>query len=354
MWPPCGLTTGIGSLPFVEPREALDLVCRYLPFIPHWPQLPRRGNKEDFILQNLSPLLETGVLSRQGDKAYFATEAPDWPERLAAFYELYLAAEEGDDEALARFAMPRDAAVGFYAFLENAGNCLDRAVAVKGQVVGPITVGFGLNDAGRRPAYYEEQLRDVIVKTLALNARWQVRALAQTGKPVLLFIDEPGVSVYGQSSYITVTREMIVSDLKELVGAIGAAGGIAGIHSCAAVDWSILLDAGPRILSFDAYSYFSSLLPYRSVLASFLEDGGVLAWGIVPTSERVLDEDAERLLARLDEQWGELAGRGIDRAALRRQSLITPSCGLGLLSADLAHRIYALTAEVGSGVGERS
>jgi len=349
---PCGLATGIGSLPFVEPAEAVELVYRYLPSIPHWPQLPRRGTEEGFILQFLLPLLETGVLLRKDEKAHFATDAPDWPERLAAFYELYLAAQEGDEAALARFGTPREAAVGLYTFLEKAQRHLEQAVAVKGQVVGPVTAGFGLPDANRRPAYYDEQLREVIVKTLALNARWQVKTLAATGKPVLLFVDEPGVSIYGQSSYITVTREMIVNDLAELVQAIGDGGGTAGIHSCAAVDWSILLEAGPAIVSFDAYNYFSSLLPYCNQLAAFLTNGGILAWGIVPTSEGVLDEEVASLVRRLESQWEELADRGIQRDMLRRQCLVTPSCGLGLLTGDLAYRIYALTAEVAAAVRE--
>ncbi|MGQ9498040.1 MAG: hypothetical protein ACUVRC_08040 [Desulfotomaculales bacterium] len=350
MWQPCGLATGIGSLPFIEPEEAAELIYRYIPFVPHWPQLPRRGTSEGFILQFLFPLLETGVLRREAEKAYFATDAPDWAERLAAFYELYLAAEEGDEAALARFGTPREAAAGLYTFLETAPGRLQEATAVKGQVVGPLTVGFSLNDARRRPAYYDEQLRDVIVKTLTLNARWQVRILADTGKPVLLFIDEPGVSIYGQSTYITVTREMILNDLAEMVRAVGDTGGMCGIHSCAAVDWSILMDAGPTIVSFDAYNYFSSLIPYASELAAFLAGGGILAWGIVPTSERVLEENVTSLLKRLESQWGELAARGIEGDTLRRQCLVTPSCGLGLLTEDLAHRIYAVTAGVAAAV----
>ncbi len=344
MWTPGGLATGIGSLPYTNPEQALDLVAAYLPDMPHWPQLPGLGPQEGFVLQFLHPLLETGLLERNKDKVCFATGAPDWPERMAAFYALYLAAEEGDREALERFAILREAASGFYAFLERAP--AGPAGFVKGQVVGPLTAAFQLTDAGGRPAYYDEQLRDLVVKNLALQGRWQAQTLGGSGARVLVFVDEPGVSVYGQSTYITVTRGMIVEDLEAVVAGIRMAGAKSGIHSCAAVDWSILMDTGAEVLSLDAYWYFDSLLPYRAELNAFLARGGVVAWGIVPTSEQVETETVESLSARLEGFWKELSSRGISAERLRRQCLITPSCGAATLTEALAEKIYRLTAGV--------
>jgi hypothetical protein len=37
---------------------------------------------------------------------------------------------------------------------------------------------------------------------------------------------------------------------------------------------------------------------------------------------------------------------GVDPAILRRQSFITPSCGVGSLSLDLAKRVLALTRDL--------
>jgi hypothetical protein len=343
MWAAGGLATAIGSLPHHEPQAALDLIETWLGAIPHWPQLPLRGPQEGLVLQFLNPLLQTGLLEREGEKIRFATGAADWPDRLAAFYMLYLAVEEGDEDALQQFAIPPEAASGFYAFLERtAGD----ARGVKGQVVGPLTAAFQLTDAEGRPAYYDEQLRDVVVKSVALQGRWQARALSGLGLRALIFVDEPGVSVYGQSTYITVTREMIREDLDAVVDGIHAAGALAGIHSCSAVDWSILMDTRTEVLSLDAYGYFDSLLPFRAELGDFLVRGGVVAWGIVPASERAFEESVESLVERLEQYWAQLSGRGITREQLQRQALITPSCGAGTLTVELAERIYALTAGV--------
>jgi len=72
----------------------------------------------------------------------------------------------------------------------------------------------------------------------------------------------------------------------------------------------------------------------------------VMAWGIVPTFDQAYREDAASLLELLEQLWGELADRGVDRETLIRQGMITPACGTGLLEPALAERIYRLTREV--------
>jgi hypothetical protein len=346
------LATGIGSLPYLNPAPALKLIKHDLAVFPHWPQLPRRSGAEGFVRQFLGALEAQGIVAA-GGKPRFLNEADEWPERLTAFYSIYLGACQGDETAIGSFAPERESASGFYDFLETAqaGGFPD-AAGLKGQIVGPLTVGFQLTDAGGRPAYYDPGLRELITENLAVAARWQVGRLKVLGKPVLIFIDEPAVSVYGQSTYITVTREQVAADMETVAAGVKAAGAAVGVHSCAAVDWSILLALDIDVLSFDAYGYFNSLLPYRRELAAFLERGGVLAWGIVPTSEAALEENPDTLIKKLHLFWGELAARGVAEERLRRQWLITPSCGTGILPEPLAERIYGLTREVAARLRE--
>ena len=104
-------------------------------------------------------------------------------------------------------------------------------------------------------------------------------------------------------------------------------------------------------LNLDAFGYLENLALYPEEVRKFLDRGGVVAWGIVPTSEDAFGETRDSLLARLYGLWNQLAGLGVDRLQLRQQSMITPACGTGLLSEELAQRIYALTAEVSAAVG---
>ncbi|OAT81818.1 hypothetical protein [Desulfotomaculum copahuensis] len=344
---PGGLATGIGSLPYLEPGQALPLIFSHLPQIPHWPQLPRRGGREGFVFQFLNPLLAAGLLSIEDGRAFFDDSHPAWPERLTDFYTTYLAAEAGDEKALQAFAFPREAAAGFYAFLDYIrSHGTGEAHYFKGHLAGPLTIAFQLKNRAGRLAYYEEQLRELVVKTLAMHALWQAKTLAGAGRPAIIFVDEPAVSVYGQSNYITVTRQMIRDDLNAVFEAVRRAGALTGVHSCAAVDWSLLTGCDLDIINLDAYNFGASLFPYARELNAFLQQGGVLAWGVVPTAEEAYCEDANSLLKRLSGYWDGLCRRGVDRGLLQRQAIITPACGTGLLPGELAGRIYALNREV--------
>lgn len=339
---------GIGSLPYGDPQRAIQLIKKCLPEIPHWPQLPRRGRKEHFVNQFLASLGRFGLLKYDphSETSWFDADSEGFITGLASFYSAYLALCEGERDVLEEFRIPEDGGAGFYAFikeLENGG--FPEARYLKGQVAGPLSVGLNLNDAVGRPAYYDHQLRDVVVKALACQAHWQVDRLRKFGLPVFMFVDDPAVEAYGSFYYLTLRREDIVSDLGFMVETIKRAGGIPGAHSCAGVDWSIFVEAGFEVISFDAYGYLESLFPYRSELDRFLEGGGILAWGIVPSRSEAYGETKESLRERLDNGIEKLA---VDKDRLRRQSLITPSCGTGLLDPDLAERIYYLTGELSS------
>ena len=46
-----GLATGVGSLPHQDADSALDLIFKYLPSIPFWPQLSKRDSREGMVAQ---------------------------------------------------------------------------------------------------------------------------------------------------------------------------------------------------------------------------------------------------------------------------------------------------------------
>jgi hypothetical protein len=293
----------------------------------------------------LHPLTGLGLIKEEGGRWFFDQDGDGWVEAVTEFYEWYLAAEAKDPEARWRFAPPEEAAAGLYAFAEFFGmGGLSRAVWVKGQVAGPVSIGLNLLDQEGKPSYYDRRLREMVNKCLAQGISWQVEFLGRLGRRVVIFVDDPGVGAWGTSTYVGLDRRSIIEDLRELVAQVKQSGGMAGAHSCAGVDWSVFLAAGFEILSFDAYGYFKSLLPYVRELKEFLSEGGVLAWGIVPTSAAAAEESPSSLARLWWEEVEELVRRGLAREALLRQSMITPSCGAGILDPKLARRVYELTS----------
>ena len=343
---PYGCATGIGSLPHLDPKAAVALVCQYLPEMPHWPQLPRKTVKEYFCTQFLQALSDIGLIQvEKGTKAFFLNEDDDWPGRLAEFYELYLQAADGDMEILNKFSFSLGSAEGFYCFYDELVNKgTGQARYLKGQVVGLLSVGFQVTNQEGIPAYYDEQLRDILLKQLSLQAAWQVKTLGRFGLPVIIFMDDPVIDSCGRYDRISVSRDDVQAELTEFAAFVRRFGGLAGVHSCSDLDWSILLSAGIDVISFDTYQFAESFALYPDLIQQFLEQGGVIAWGVVPTDKKSLqEEEADTLIARVVKLVSQLVKKGVDRQLLYAQSIITPACGAGTLTEDEAERIYQLT-----------
>jgi len=339
---PRGLATLIGSLPVADHAQGLELITRYTPEIPLWPQLP--GNpKEGMLVQFMEGMV--GLI--EGERTYFDTNG-DFDEKLLPFFEEFLAVSD-DPIALmnSRFSISRERAAGLY-LLKEAAKTSGLAEAVKGQITGPFTTLTGLQDQHQRLSYYNPSLREMIVQGLAMKGAWQVNFLKETGLPVLIFIDEPALAGLGSSSFITISQEDIAQDLNQVAGAIRGAGGLAGVHVCANTEWNLLLTGDIDIISFDAYTFFDRFVTCRDQIHSYLGRGGIIAWGIVPTSEedKIVAETTESLVARWEGQAAQLSNDRWPLSAILERSLITPSCGTGSLAPELAEKVLVLTSEV--------
>ena len=336
--PDC-LPTLIGSLPLKDHDEAAALILKYTKEIPLWPQLPSYP-KERLLTQFSEGL--PGIREKD-DSVYFDTSSSGFDEEVLEFFEDYLAATEGTMSLEgSRFGFSLETSRGFDCFLKAVAKLETPPLALKGQITGPFTMLTGLKDSDGKMACFNPVLSDAVVKAIALKARYQVEQMKKLCPNVICFLDEPALSGFGSSAMVGITRQDALSFISEPLGEIKAAGAVSGIHVCANTDWSLLLETPLDILSFDAYSYFDKILLFKNRLLDFMKGGGILAWGLIPTlNEKDLErESVDSLFALWKKQSQEL---GAGNELTRENSLITPSCGTGLLSKELAVKALDLT-----------
>ncbi|MBI5675940.1 MAG: hypothetical protein HZC48_08985 [Nitrospirae bacterium] len=320
-------TTGIGSLPHSDPEEACRVIFDSID-IPFWPQLPHRS-----FLELMTPqYLEGFPFARVEGEHIHVVKAEE--EALTSFYEA-IAAKTG-------FSITEERAAGLYKFIDILKKNKQKLDTVKGHITGPLTFTLSLTDEQKRPIFFDDELRELSLELLKGKASWQIEQLKPYADNVLIFIDEPILSAIGTSSYLGVSNAEASRMLTEIVKHIKTCGGIAGIHCCGKADWPLILSSGIDVFNFDAYFYWDTLGIYPEEIKSFINNGGFIAWGVVPTSDIIRGVTLEGLCEQLERGLTSLEKIGVPREKLRRQSLLTPSCGTGSLEIKDALRVFSL------------
>ena len=328
------LATGIGSFPHKEVDPAFVLILNDFQEIPFCPQFPRLS-----FLEGMAAQYSEGFPCLRWD----VKNGKIWVDPVQGaeveFEKFYESIEKGDVEA---FRISAEFSRGVR-LLDKLAHLAKKPTYIKGQVVGPVTFGLSVTDHDRKAIFYDPNWRDVVIKHLSMKARWMEKTFKEylPGVPSIVFFDEPALSSFG-SAFSGLHRDEVIHALNECFRAVN---GWKGVHCCGNTDWSLLLETDLDILSFDAYGYLETLSLYPTALNAFLERGGVLAWGIVPTSEDIGREDARSLIRRLKAGTTELSRKGIDPQLLNR-SILTPSCGTASLSIPSAEQVCHLTADV--------
>jgi len=331
--------TGIGSVPFTDPQETVALILETLPQIPYWPQMVRLGYLEEMAAQAARGL--PGLKVDEAQRLVRMDPALPRDEALAGFYEAVLS---GD---LTAFAFEEQDARGFFGLIQAVASRGCPGAALKGQLSGPVTFAGVIKDADGKPILYDRELTQAVSAGLARKVAWQAEQFRQLGKDPVVFIDEPYLTGFG-SAYLPISKnevmDILTQTLEETRGAVTGPVTL-GVHCCGNTDWSLLLETPFDVLSFDSYGYFDSLRLYAPAVTRYLERGGWLAWGLVPTNEDFQQETPDRLWQRFQTQATQLAQdvHG-DLKQVLSQSILTPACGTGYMSQDDARGVLTTLA----------
>ncbi len=343
----------IGSLPHTNLDEAMTVVRENFKSIPFWPQLPKISKNEDMIVQFLENM-PSFFSDEKSEKTYLETESDKFfcdIEQFFCDYEEIVS--DINSDTIEKYAI--NYSLSFPKFIEIVKET--KPEFAKGQIVGPFTLATTLVDKFGKCAIYDETLREIIVKTLTLKALWQIKQIKSANKNTtpIIFIDEPSISQLGTSAFITILQEEVISMLKEISDLIKANGAMSAIHCCGKCDWTVPIKAGVDIINLDAYTYAQNLSLFNNYLEKYLAEGRKIAWGVVPTLNPELLEkaDLDKMIKVFERAVKYLTEKGIDEKIVIENSLITPSCGAGVLTTTLAEKAMNLTKELSYILKER-
>lgn len=300
------LTTAMAVMPHTDVDRALEIALTM--DIPFWPQLPRLNYYEDMYVQAAEHFpgiildLEKRTLRFSMDK--FVAEL----ENVLAHF---------DDPEI--FDISPEYSAVYHRFL--ALDLSDRP-AIRGQLEGPISFGFNIVDQDDRPILFDDTVRPFMLEFMAKRVNVQLARLKRINPNAFMFVDEPGLQFLfsAMAGYGDIKAK---SDMEAFFAMIDRP---RGVHLCGNPDWDFLLNLDIDILSMDLYTNRAVFPNYVKSIQRFLDRGGILAWGIVPTNmEPFASETMDSLADQLESVWRDLAAKGVDRDRMLAQSLISPA-----------------------------
>jgi hypothetical protein len=300
------LTTAMAVMPHNDVDRALETALSL--DIPFWPQLPHYSYYEDMYVQA---------------SEHFPGIVLDMEKRTLRFsMEKFMAELEG---AMARLDDPAYMDIsGEYSVVYERFLALDLRdrPAIRGQLEGPISFGFNVADQDGRPILFDDTIRPFMMEFMARRINAQLSRLKQRNANAFMFVDEPGLQFLfsAMSGY---DDRAAKADMESFFSLIERP---RGVHLCGNPDWDFLLSLDLDVLSLDIYTNAEVFAAYAPSIRRYLERGGGLVWGIVPTNMEPFNrEDMESLEKRLESVWAVLGRNGIDRGFLLSRSLLSPA-----------------------------
>jgi len=300
------LTTAMAVMPHRDVDRALQVALSV--DVPFWPQLPLFNYYEDMYVQ-ASEHFPGILLNTKKRTLRFSME-----KFIAELEETMAHIDEPG-----YFDISETYSVVYKRFLEL--DLSDRP-ATRGQLEGPISFGFNVVDQDDRPILFDDTVRPFMLEFMAKRATVQLNRLKGLNPNAFMFIDEPGLQ-FLFSAMAGYSDQAARADMELFFSMIERP---RGVHLCGNPDWDFLLELDLDILSLDVYTNGEIFSSYGASIRKFLERGGVLVWGIVPTNFEPFDKEnidsLERLLKKI---WSVLAKKGIDLEFLLSRSMLSPA-----------------------------
>jgi hypothetical protein len=300
------LTTAMAVMPHRDVDKALELALSV--DVPFWPQLPLFSYCEDMYVQ-ASEHFPGILLDLERRTLRFSIEKflDEFEETMAHFNEP------------GYFDISDTYSVVYRRFL--ALDLSDRP-AIRGQLEGPVSFGFNVVDQDDRPILFDDMIRPFLLEFMAKRANVQLNRLKERNPHAFMYLDEPGLQ-FVFSAMSGYGDQAARADMEAFFSMIERP---RGVHLCGNPDWDFLLGLDIDILSLDVHTNGEVFVGYAKSIRKFLERGGTLVWGIVPTSTEPFEKDnIDSLQRRLDETWKALGKSGIDFEFLLSRSMLSPA-----------------------------
>ena len=177
-------------------------------------------------------------------------------------------------------------------------------------LLGPFTISQMLQNAAEGQMLIDKSYRKLFIQGICVKALWMIEKVKEMSPKTdtIIVFEEPLLGQLGdiKRNNEEVTNELVIAMFSRVFEKLHEAGAVVGVQSLDKCDWKIPIAAGADLISFDAYNNPNNLTILPEQIVEFVERGGKINWGIVPTMNEAMikslniDYLTKRLLSTME------------------------------------------------------
>ena len=338
-----------GSLPYTDIESTTRMVAKLFERFPYDVMLPNIAPDDSLAYRTLAGI--PGIKFKEG-KILIKTTSNIYKQKSI---DLDKAFNNPSLENLDSFAIESP-------FIEKFFDIIKKFKSPNAAInlLGPFTISQILNNVAEEQMLADKSYRKLFIQAVCVKALWAVEAIKLVSPettPVVI-LEEPSLAKLGdlRRENEDITTELVTTLLTRVIEKIKATGAIVAVQCFEKCDWTIPINAGADILSFDAYNNPNNLCIIPEQIVEFLDRGGKINWGIIPTKSDAMlkvltiDEIASRLFSTMQG----LVLAGVPAAKVFNSALVSTQGNTDKLQIIFAEKALILATQLAKRIPVKS
>lgn len=339
----------VGMLPYDNLKHATAMVAKLykdFPFIAFLPNVFSEDNVQNRTFENTP-----GIIYQEG-KISFDLGTQKYNDAMSLLNKIYNASTPDNLDCFSFSSVFLEKFLQIIKKFKSHNACIN--------ILGPFTVSQILTSAAQEQILADKSYQRLFVKAVCTKALWAMKKIKEycSDTVPVVILEEPLLYKYGnlKRENEASTSEHVIDMFANVVDKLKLHGAIVGVQCMEKCDWSIPISAGVDLISYDAYNNPNNLGIIPDVLTKFLQKGGMINWGIVPTlsDNMIKGLSVDYLHQRLLTTFDGITLSGVPADLLYNSALVSLNGDVNHLNVMFAEKAIMLATQLSSRLVARS
>lgn len=205
----------------------------------------------------------------------------------------------------------------------------------------------------------DKSCRKLVIEAICAKALWMIgmiKAYSPDTLPIIM-LEEPMLHKVGdvRRQNEEITREMIVNIFAKVTQKIKEYQGAVGIQCFEKCDWTISIEAGADIISFNAYNHPNNINILPETITNYLAGGGRINWAIVPVMNEATVKalNIDSVCTRFEKTVEGLVAAGVSERLIYSRAMVSVQGNLNDLPVIFAEKAMILSTQLAKRVAAK-